>query len=138
MLAQQWTDDPTVKQFFHRECTFSNSQLVRFDKYLRNAATTLRSRKESGALPLLKSLADSPDLFVADYAKLSRASQSQKEVFSAAHSGFIGQNVYLYCASEGLATGVRAGMDRPALAKALKLRPDQKIILAQTIGLPRK
>jgi hypothetical protein len=51
-LAQKWNDDPTVKQFFHRECTLSSSQTARFEKYLLNAATTLRSRKESGTLHL--------------------------------------------------------------------------------------
>ena len=51
-LAQNWSADPTVKQFFHRECTFSQSQLARFEKYLLNAASTLRSHKESGALRL--------------------------------------------------------------------------------------
>ncbi len=51
-FAEKWTADPTVKQFFHRECTFSNSQLARFEKYLLNAASTLRSRKENGSLHL--------------------------------------------------------------------------------------
>ena len=51
-LAQNWSADPTLKQFFHRECTFSQSQLARFEKYLLNAASTLRSHKESGALRL--------------------------------------------------------------------------------------
>ncbi|MEO6786090.1 MAG: hypothetical protein ABI318_08150 [Chthoniobacteraceae bacterium] len=51
-LAQQWTADPTVKQFFHQECTFSNSQIARFEKYLLNAATTLRGRKDNGTLHL--------------------------------------------------------------------------------------
>lgn len=51
-LAQQWNADPMVKQFFHRECTFSNSQLTRFEKYLLNAATTLRNRKDNGTLHL--------------------------------------------------------------------------------------
>jgi hypothetical protein len=51
-LAQQLTADPTVKQFFHRECTFSNSQLARFEKYLLNAATVLKGRKDSGSLHL--------------------------------------------------------------------------------------
>lgn len=51
-LAQQWTADPTVKQFFHRECTFSNSQITRFEKYLLNAATVLQNRKGNGTLHL--------------------------------------------------------------------------------------
>jgi nitroreductase len=52
--------------------------------------------------------------------------------------GFIAQNVYLYCASEGLATVVRASIDKPALAKTLKLQPQQRIILAQSVGYPKK
>ena len=51
-LAQQWDDDPAVRQFFHRECTFNNSQLARFEKYLHTAAATLRTRQESNSLHL--------------------------------------------------------------------------------------
>jgi hypothetical protein len=51
-LATKWRDDPTVKEFFHRECTFSNSQLTRFEKYLLAAASTLQSRLDSGKLRL--------------------------------------------------------------------------------------
>ncbi len=61
-----------------------------------------------------------------------------KDFYSATDAGFVSQNVYLFCASEGLATVVRGMLDRPALAKAMALRPDQKIILAQTIGFPKK
>jgi nitroreductase len=62
----------------------------------------------------------------------------EKIVYSAADAGFIGQNVYLFCASEDLATGVRASIDKPALAAKIGLRPDQKIILAQSVGYPGK
>lgn len=55
-----------------------------------------------------------------------------------ADTGFIAQNVYLYCASEGLAAVVRGMVDKPSLSKAMKLRPDQKITLAHTIGYPAK
>ena len=55
---------------------------------------------------------------------------------SAADTGFIGQNVYLFCASEGLATVVRDGIDRPALAEKMGLREDQRITLAQSVGYP--
>jgi nitroreductase len=55
-----------------------------------------------------------------------------------AETGFIAQNVYLYCASAGLTTVVRGGLDRAALAKAMKLAPEQKITLAQTVGYPKK
>jgi SagB-type dehydrogenase family enzyme len=76
--------------------------------------------------------------FVADYARMGKATQERKDFLAPADTGYISQNVYLFCASEGLATGVRVSIDLPALAKALKLRPDQKIILAQSVGYPKK
>jgi SagB-type dehydrogenase family enzyme len=77
-------------------------------------------------------------IYVADLAKSSAASEEDKALYAAAATGFISQNVYLYCASEGLATVVRALIDRSALAEAMKLRPAQKIILAQSVGYPKK
>ena len=77
-------------------------------------------------------------VFVADHAKMAKLGAEEKDLYAAAGAGAISQNVYLFCASEGLATGVRASIDRPALAAALKLRPDQKILLAQTVGYPKK
>ncbi|MGD0624926.1 MAG: SagB/ThcOx family dehydrogenase [Thermodesulfobacteriota bacterium] len=76
-------------------------------------------------------------LFVADFARMAGLANEQKVLFSAADTGFISQNVYLYCASEGLATVVRGILDRPALAKAMKLRPEQNIVLAQSVGYPK-
>lgn len=49
-------------------------------------------------------------------------------------SGFICQNIYLFCASEGLATVTRAWIDRPVLSARLGLSPTQHITLVQTIG----
>lgn len=49
-------------------------------------------------------------------------------------SGYICQNIYLFCASEGLATVSRAWIDRPALAGKLGLGPTQAITLVQTVG----
>jgi SagB-type dehydrogenase family enzyme len=77
-------------------------------------------------------------IYVADFSKISRGTNEEKEFFSAADTGFIAQNVYLFCASEGLATVVRANIDKPTLAKTMKLGPDQKITLSQTIGYPKK
>lgn len=76
-------------------------------------------------------------LFVADYAKFRNIPQSQKELFSAAHTGFIGQNVYLYCASEGLGAHFHTSIDRAALKDSLKLREDQAIVFAQVVGYPK-
>jgi SagB-type dehydrogenase family enzyme len=77
-------------------------------------------------------------IYVADFSRMGNAAKGDKELYSAADTGFISQNVYLFCASEGLATVVRGSIDRGALAEAMKLRPDQKIILAQTIGYPKQ
>jgi nitroreductase len=54
------------------------------------------------------------------------------------HTGYISQNVYLYCASEGLATIVRLWFDKPALEKKMALRPEQYAVLVQSVGYPRK
>jgi len=77
-------------------------------------------------------------VFVADFSKMGGAEEGQKLITSAANTGFISQNVYLYCASEGLATVVRGSIDKPTLEKAMGLRPDQKVILAQSVGYPKK
>jgi SagB-type dehydrogenase family enzyme len=77
-------------------------------------------------------------IYVADFSRMGSASKEDKELYSAADTGFISQNVYLFCASEGLATVVRGSVDRETLAKAMKLRAEQKIILAQTVGYPKK
>jgi len=49
-------------------------------------------------------------------------------------SGYCGQNVYLYCASEGLRCVVRAGVQEAELLKVMKLDTGYKFILAQTVG----
>jgi SagB-type dehydrogenase family enzyme len=77
-------------------------------------------------------------IYVADYSRMTKASQEDKDLYSAVDTGFISENAYLFCASEGLATVVRGSIDRAALAKAMRLRPGQKIILAQTVGYPKK
>ena len=75
-------------------------------------------------------------VYVADLAKAG--SEPDADLYTAADTGFIAQNVYLFCASEGLATVVRGSIDRASLGKAMKLRPEQKIILAQTVGYPKR
>ncbi len=77
-------------------------------------------------------------VYVSDYTKLGGLTDEMRSFYSGAHTGFIAENVYIYCASEGLAVVVRAMVDRPALAKALKLSPDQHITLSQTVGYPKK
>jgi SagB-type dehydrogenase family enzyme len=75
-------------------------------------------------------------VYVADLARMARASAEEKAQYAGPDAGFIAQNVYLFCAAEGLATVVRGMIDRPALAALMGLSPGQKIILAQSVGYP--
>ncbi len=73
-------------------------------------------------------------VYVAEMGLFDQKNESDKILYSAADTGFVSQNVYLFCASEGLATCVYGDIDRDSLAKAMKLDPTQKIILGQSIG----
>jgi len=75
-------------------------------------------------------------IYVADLSRMKEASAEERQWYAGPDAGFIAQNVYLFCASEGLATVVRGLVDRPALAKAMALAPDQRIVLAQSVGYP--
>jgi nitroreductase len=92
-------------------------------------------RAQTGAQPFVKE-APLNLVYVADTAKMTGGSEQDKPIWYAAAAGFISQNAYLYCASEGLATVVRGMVDRSALAGSLSLRPEQKIVLSQTVGYP--
>ena len=77
-------------------------------------------------------------IYTADFDKITRASKESKHFYSATDTGFISQNVYLYCASEGLATVVIGMVDKPRLQEKMKLRPAQHVILTQPVGHPVK
>ncbi len=76
-------------------------------------------------------------VYVADYSKMKDFSDEEKNFYSSADAGFISQNVYLYCASEGLATVVLGYIDREKMKNLMKLKESQKIILSQSIGFPK-
>jgi SagB-type dehydrogenase family enzyme len=71
-------------------------------------------------------------VYVADLSRTGGAT-----AFSLANTGFMAQNVYLYCASEGLGCCVRALYNREKLSEALDLGLDEEIILAQSVGFLR-
>lgn len=77
-------------------------------------------------------------IYVADMSKTGDSSQEDKLIYTSADCGFIAQNVYLYCASQDLGVVVRGMVDRDALSKKLNLKPEQKIILSQTVGYIKK
>jgi len=76
-------------------------------------------------------------VFVADTTRMKGSSAEDQALYMGADTGFISQNVYLFCASEGLATVVRGMVNRKPLAKALNFPENIKIILAQTVGYPK-
>jgi len=77
-------------------------------------------------------------IYVSDLARLNVPDPMAVEFYTGAHTAFAAQNVYLFCASEGLSTVVRGNIDKTALAKKMNLRADQKITLAQSVGYPPK
>jgi nitroreductase len=78
-------------------------------------------------------------VYVADISKAGRpATDPQQALNVGADTGFIAENAYLFCASEGLATVVRASVPKPELSKQLKLADSQMIVLAQSVGHPKK
>jgi len=76
-------------------------------------------------------------LLVADHGRMKMVPAAQRDSYASAAAGAIAQNVYLFAASEGLATVIRAWIDRSAIADALGLTHDQHVVLAQTVGRPK-
>ena len=77
-------------------------------------------------------------IFTADFDKMKKYDDTTRQFYSATDTGYISQNVYLYCASEDLATVVIGGVDKPVLQEKMKLRPAQRVILTQPVGYPAK
>ena len=76
-------------------------------------------------------------VYVANMAKTKAMKYQGEDVgipWTYTGAGAIAQNVYLFCASEGLACIVRAMLDQAQVAKTLKLGPDQKVMLTSTIA----
>ncbi len=76
-------------------------------------------------------------IFVADLPRLSKARPETRIDYARFDAGCISQNVYLFCASAGLATVV-FDLDRPPLSALMQLKPEQQIIMAQAVGYPAK
>ena len=73
-------------------------------------------------------------VFVADHARMKLVPVAMRTRYASVAAGAITQNVYLYAASAGLATVIRAWIDRAAIAEALGLTHDQEVLLSQTVG----
>jgi nitroreductase len=76
-------------------------------------------------------------VYVAHGERMTDISPEERRLYASVDAGFIGQNVYLFCASEGLATVFRGAVDGPKLGQALKLPEQQFVTFVQTVGYPR-
>jgi hypothetical protein len=76
-------------------------------------------------------------VYVADFQKTGDRKEADQMIMAAMDTGFIAHNVYLYCASKNLPTGFRISIDNEKLGQAMKLGPTQRIIAAQSVGLPK-
>lgn len=77
-------------------------------------------------------------VYVAHGERMRDISASDRRLFASVDTGFIGQNVYLFCASEGLATVFRGAVDYDGLNRTMQLGADQFVTFAQTVGYPRR
>jgi hypothetical protein len=96
-----------------------------------------RGRRGSGAKAPVRLI------YVVDIAKFAKAqfqepglkdAEIQKSYYFVG-TGLIAGNVYLFAASQGLAAWFH-NCDKPGLAKDLNLRPEQRVLFAQTVGYP--
>ena len=76
-------------------------------------------------------------LYVADLSRRSEKEENRKLLLAHIDCGYLSQNTGLFCASEGLATCPRATLQREVAAEKLRLRPDQRILLAHSVGYPK-
>lgn len=114
---------------------FLKSGIYKYDA-LRNYLFLVKAgdfRREAGKNAFFK---DAPLalVYVADFEKMSEYDKEAKEFYSATDVGFVSQNVYLYCASNHLATCVCGFIDRESLALRLGVI-NGKVLLSQPVGL---
>ena len=75
-------------------------------------------------------------IYVAHGERMSDISPEKRRLYASVDAGFIGQNVYLFCASAGLGSVFRGAVDYDKLGRALKLPDQQFVTFAQTVGYP--
>ncbi len=76
-------------------------------------------------------------IYVAHGERMQDISPQDRRLYASVDTGFIGQNVYLFCASEGLATVFRGAVDYAKLDRTMQFGKDQFVTFAQTVGYPR-
>jgi len=76
-------------------------------------------------------------IYVAHGERMADIPAEDRRLYASVDAGFIGQNVYLFCASEGLATVFRGAVDYDKLARTMRLGEGQFVTFAQTVGYPQ-
>jgi nitroreductase len=76
-------------------------------------------------------------IYVAHGERMTDISPEERRLYASADACFIGQNVYLFCASEGLATVFRGSANQTKLGAAMRLSEGQFVVFAQTVGYAR-
>ena len=75
-------------------------------------------------------------IYVADHRRMPDADPEAVAFYAATDTGFISQNVYLFCAANDLATVAVGWVDKPALAQTMQLEAGQHVVLTQPVGHP--
>jgi nitroreductase len=76
-------------------------------------------------------------IYVAHGERMHDVAPEERRLYACVDAGFIEQNVYLFCASEGLATVFRGAVDTKKLARTMELGTEQFVTFAQTVGYPK-
>ena len=76
-------------------------------------------------------------IYVAHGERMQDVTPEERRLYASVDTGVIGQNVYLFCASEELATVFRGAVDTKKLARIMELDPTQFVTFAQTVGYPK-
>lgn len=93
-------------------------------------------REHIGTQKMMKS-APMGLVFVADLSRMVSPflKREESKKFSAwVDTGYVSQNVYLYCAASSLGTVVLSLVDREKLHKLMHLKEHEKIVLTQVVG----
>jgi len=93
-------------------------------------------RKNIGTQKMMKS-APMGLVFVADLSRMKSPFLRNKEAqrFCAwVDTGYVSQNIYLFCAASGLGTVVLSLVDRDKLHNLMNLKEHEKIVLTQVVG----
>jgi nitroreductase len=76
-------------------------------------------------------------VYVAHGERMRDVGPEERRLYASVDTGFIGQNVYLFCASEGLATVFRGAVDYAKLSARMRLDATTFVTFAQTVGYPK-